>query len=152
MIPTVSQSHTDVDLLITQYKDYIMPTPKKHVWVTFQREGIHAYPDAGTNPALATGDWDDVSFLAHPHRHTFTYRVSIEIFHNDRCLEFIQVKRQCLKWLNDGDINVDHKSCEMLAEELYELISKKWPNRDVTIEVGEDGENGCTLQFDKTPN
>ena len=29
---------------------------KRMIWVTFQREGIHMYPGADTNPELATGD------------------------------------------------------------------------------------------------
>ena len=30
--------------------------PNKMIWVTFQKEGIHAYPAAATDPNLATGD------------------------------------------------------------------------------------------------
>ena len=32
------------------------------IWVTFQKEGIHKYPAALDDPALATGDEYDVSF------------------------------------------------------------------------------------------
>ena len=49
----------------------------KSIWVTFQKEGIHLYPGADTDPKLATGDWDDVSFLGVPHRHIFHFRVMI---------------------------------------------------------------------------
>ena len=42
---------------------------KRMIWVTFQKEGIHKYPGADTDPKLATGDWDDVSFLGYPHSH-----------------------------------------------------------------------------------
>ena len=37
------------------------------IFVRFQKEGIHKYPAAATDPALATGDEYDVSFLATPH-------------------------------------------------------------------------------------
>ena len=37
--------------------------PNKMIWVTFQKEGMHKYPAALTDPALATGDEYDVSFL-----------------------------------------------------------------------------------------
>jgi len=40
------------------------------IFVRFQKEGIHKYPAAATDPALATGDEYDVSFLATPHRHS----------------------------------------------------------------------------------
>ena len=37
---------------------------KRSIWVTFAKEGIHKYSGADKeDPALATGDWDDVSFL-----------------------------------------------------------------------------------------
>ena len=60
----------------------------RYIWVKFQKEGIHKYPAAATDPQLA-----DVAFLANPHRHIFHFRVSISVFHNDRDIEFIQFKR-----------------------------------------------------------
>lgn len=120
------------------------------MWVTFQREGIHCYPAAATDPNLKTGDKYDVSFLANPHRHIFHFTVSIEVFHNDRDLEFIQVKRW-LEGLYGSDqtvLSLDYKSCEMIAEELYDHIRFKYPNRSVKIEVSEDKENGCTILWD----
>ena len=67
------------------------------IFVRFQKEGIHKFPAAATDPSLATGDEYDVSFLATPHRHIFHFEVSIEVFHNDRDIEFIQFKR----WLEN---------------------------------------------------
>jgi hypothetical protein len=37
----------------------------KSIWVKFQKEGVHKYPGADTDPKLATGGWDDVSFLGY---------------------------------------------------------------------------------------
>ena len=54
----------------------------RSIWVTFTKEGVHRYPGADTDPKLATGDWDDVSFLGVPHRHIFHFRVRIEVSHN----------------------------------------------------------------------
>jgi len=70
-----------------------MKNAERSIWVTFAKEGVHMYPGADKDPALATGDWDDVSFLGIPHRHIFHFRVRIEVFHNDRDIEFIQFKR-----------------------------------------------------------
>ena len=114
----------------------------KMIWVKFQKEGIHKYPAALEDPALATGDEDDVSFLGYPHRHTFHFRVTIQVFHDDRDIEFIQFKR----WMENlyaGTLQLDYKSCEMIADDLYMAINDKYPDREVWIEVGEDGENGC---------
>ena len=66
---------------------------KSFIWVTFQREGIHRYPEAAIDPTLKTGDWLDVSFLANPHRHMFHFRVELEVFHDNRDVEVIQMKR-----------------------------------------------------------
>lgn len=122
-------------------------TTEKMIWVTFQREGIHRYPAALEDPKLKTGDEYDVSFLGHPHRHIFYFKVYIEVFHDDRDIEFIQFKR----WLNNlygqGELQLDYKSCEMIAEDLYLKINSKYPGRDVWIDVSEDNENGTFVKF-----
>ena len=122
---------------------------KSFIWVTFQKEGIHRYPAAATDPKLKTGDWLDVSFLADPHRHIFHFRVEMEVFHDDRDVEFIQAKRIMEAMYDDGTININHMSCEMLARDLYKQCAANWPDRDYVIEVSEDGENGCRIYFPK---
>jgi hypothetical protein len=120
---------------------------KSFIWVTFRKEGIHRYPAAATDPKLKTGDWLDVSFLADPHRHIFHFRVEMEVFHDDRDVEFIQAKRIMESLYDDGTININHMSCEMLARDLHKQCIAHWPDRDYVIEVSEDGENGCRLYF-----
>ena len=118
------------------------------IWVTFTQEGVHKYPAAATDPKLATGGWDDVSFLGVPHRHIFHFRVWLEVFHDDRDVEFIQFKRWLQRLYNvEGVLQLDYKSCEMIADDLYAEIIKKFPDRKVWIEVSEDGENGCLKQW-----
>ena len=117
------------------------------IWVTFQKEGIHKYPDAAHLPSLATGDEYDVSFLGYPHRHIFHFKVSISVVHNDRDIEFIQFKRWLENLYNQGTLQLDYKSCEMIAEDLYAQIAAKYPGREVIINVSEDGENGAELYF-----
>jgi hypothetical protein len=132
--------------------DRIMERAQRQIWVTFRKEGIHKYPAALDDPKLATGDQYDVSFLGYPHRHIFHFRVSIDVWHNDRDIEFIQFKRW-LEALYSGESNclrLDYKSCEMIADELYVQIANRYPGRDITIEVSEDGENGCTINYNTT--
>ena len=119
----------------------------KMIWVTFRKEGIHKYPAALDDPKLATGDWDDVSFLGVAHRHIFHFKVRIEVFHDDRDIEFIQFKRWMEKLYNEDVIELNHKSCEMIADDLYQEISAKYPGRFVEIDVAEDGENGCSIYY-----
>jgi len=120
---------------------------KAMIWVTFRREGIHKYPAAATDPKL-----EDVSFLGYPHRHMFHFKIAIEVHHNDRDIEFIQFKR----WLealyageNDPVLQLDYKSCEMIADDLYNVIADLYPGRDVEIEISEDGENGCHIRYQR---
>ena len=120
----------------------------RSIWVTFQKEGIHMYPGADTDPKLATGDWDDVSFLGVPHRHIFHFRVMIEVFHNDRDIEFIQFKRWLENLYAGGTLELNFKSCEMIADDLYLQIADRYPDRAVWIEVAEDGENGCIIKYE----
>ncbi len=121
--------------------------PNKMIWVTFRKEGIHKYPAALTDPNLATGDEYDVSFLGYPHRHIFHFKVWIGVEHSDRAIEFIQFKRWLENLYNQGTLQLDYKSCEMMAEDLYAQISAKYPGREVWIEVSEDGENGALIKF-----
>lgn len=116
----------------------------KTIWVTFKREGIHKYPAALEDPKL-----EDVKFLGYPHRHMFHFKVWIEVFHDDRDIEFIQFKRW-LESLYQGTLELDYKSCEMIADDMFLEIRKRYgSNREVHIEVSEDGENGCVVTFPK---
>jgi len=125
-----------------------MKKTKTKIWVTFQKEGIHRYPAAETDPKLATGDWDDVSFLAYPHRHIFHFRVELEVFHDDRDVEFIQFKRWMERLYDQGTLVLNHKSCEMIAEDLATSINDRYPGRRMTISVSEDNENGAIVKFE----
>ena len=107
------------------------------------------YPGADKDPKLATGDWDDVSFLGILHRHIFHFRVAIEVFHNDRDIEFIQFKRWLQRLYESSVLELNHKSCEMISDDLYDQISERYPHRKIVIEVSEDGENGCTITYEK---
>jgi hypothetical protein len=117
------------------------------IFVRFQKEGIHKYPAAATDPNLATGDEYDVSFLATPHRHIFHFEVSIEVFHNDRDIEFIQFKRWLENQYSQGILALDYKSCEMISDDLYDVIATRYPDRNIVIQVSEDNENGATIVY-----
>ena len=121
-----------------------MSITKRQIEVTFQKEGIHKYPAALTDPNLA-----DVSFLGHPHRHIFHFRVRISVQHNDRDIEFIQFKRWMENLYSDSTLELNYKSCEMIAEELIGVISSRY-NRSMLVSVFEDDENGAILEYEPT--
>ena len=149
-LPNKRESHDE--FILRNMREEALKTrvsrANRMVWVTFEKEGMHRYPAAADDPKLATGDEYDVSFLQYPHRHIFKFRVWIEVFHDDRDIEFIQFKR----WMNNlykGELDVDYKSCEMLSDDLYLTITERYPGRDVHIEVSEDGENGAITKYSK---
>jgi len=124
-------------------------TNQKFIWVKFAKEGIHKYPAALTDPNLATGDEYDVSFLGYPHRHMFHFKIQIEVFHDDRDIEFIQFKRWLESMYSDGTLQLNFRSCEMISDDLADKIKAKYPNRDIVIDVSEDDENGSHCIYPK---
>ena len=136
-----------LEMAMAEKRNRISNAAKRMIWVTFQREGIHRFPAAATDPNLA-----DVAFLANEHRHIFHFNVAIQVFHNDRDIEFIQFKRW-LESLYQGTLELNFKSCEMISDDLYEVIASRYPERDIEITVSEDGENGATIRYNTTkPN
>jgi hypothetical protein len=135
---------------LTEKRQRIKDKALRTIFVRFQKEGIHKYPAAATDPALATGDEYDVSFLATLHRHIFHFEVTIEVFHTNRDIEFIQFKRWLEKQYSQNILALDYKSCEMMADDLYEVIATRYPDRNIIISVSEDNENGATISYNKT--
>ena len=114
----------------------------KGIWISFQKEGIHKYPAALEDPKLA-----EVSFLGYPHRHMFHFRIEMEVFHDDRDVEFILLKRELEGLYEKGALQLDYKSCEMLCDDLAEYILDKYPGRNLSISISEDNENGATAVY-----
>jgi hypothetical protein len=126
---------------------------KSFIYVKTQKEGIHCYPAALTDPLLNTKDdpenaWKDVSFLGHLHRHIFHIEVTIEVYHADRDIEFIQFKRWIERLYDQKTLDLDYKSCEMLAHELLKHIQNEYGfDRTVHVNVSEDNENGAIIKY-----
>ena len=133
---------------LAEQREQIMSRAERKIWVTFRKEGIHKYPAAATDPNLCTAGEYDVSFLANAHRHIFHFRVWIDVFHNDRDIEFIQFKRWLEGLYNKDILQLDFKSCEMISDDLYLQIAERYPDRAVWIEVAEDGENGALIKYE----
>lgn len=117
---------------------------KKWIKIQFQKEGIHRYPAALEDKSL-----EGVSYLGYEHFHYFYFYVTVEVFHNDRDIEFQLFRRWCESQFKEDIIKIDYKSCEMLCEELIEKIKEKYPNRDIKVEVYEDNINGSVVEYYK---
>jgi len=95
-----------------------------------------------TDPKLA-----EVSFLGHPHRHMFHFEVEMQVFHDDRDVEFILLKRELEGLYDQGTLQLDYKSCEMLCDDLSDYILDKYSGRNLRISISEDNENGATAVY-----
>jgi len=110
---------------------------KRYIWISTSFEGFHKWKDAP----------DDVGFLRDLHRHVFHVRLDIEVKHDDRELEFFQVKRQLERYLRTYyHEKVDIGSCEMIAERIVMWADTKYPGRDISVSVSEDNENGAIVR------
>lgn len=118
-----------------------MEKTKRFIEVSFQQAGIHRYPAALEDPKLAK-----VSYLGYAHRHVFHFYVKMEVWHNDREVEFILLKNE-LQGLYSGQLELDYKSCEMLAEGLLTYLNAVYPGRDKVVRVYEDDENGAIIEY-----
>lgn len=108
---------------------------RQFIWVTGQYEGFHRW-------ALAP---QEVCFLRNEHRHIFKWKVSIEVFHYDRELEFFLVKKD-IRIIIHSMMLGDLGSCEAQADYICAKVMGSYPNRRIIVEVSEDGENGATVE------
>lgn len=115
---------------------------ERWIEVSLQKEGIHSYP-----AALQREDLKDVSFLGYPHRHIFYIYVRLEVFHEDRDVEFILFKNEVKNLLDEMGSDFDYKSCEMIGEDIINWIRSVYPSRKCEVRVYEDNENGAVLQY-----
>jgi hypothetical protein len=117
-------------------------TPKRMIWVRFSVKGFHHYAHAP----------EPVAYLRERHRHRFGFRVWMEVWGDNRELEF-HMEQAWLESLygEGGALEADGKSCEMLANDLYALMmqEERYRGRDIWIEVDEDGECGCFMRYEK---
>lgn len=111
-------------------------TIKTSIIVRWQFEGFHFYPDAPP----------EVEFLKSSHRHLFKCSAKIEVFDDDRELEFFIVQRKLKKKFGDGGQR--NRSCEMIAKEIAYFIQKNYgKHRPIEVEVSEDGENSAVVEI-----
>ena len=106
------------------------------IWaiVSFEFEGFHKWDSAPI----------EVSFLRNLHRHMFKCKVFIEQKHNERDVEYIQVKK-ALNSFSSSFIEKETDSCETIAYNIKNWLDINFPERRNKVEVTEDGENGAFI-------
>lgn len=134
-------------LAMQEQRNKIKNNAKKFIYVQFQKEGYHFFPEAAYEPSLKTNDYYDVSHLAYKHMHYFYIKVWIQVSHSNRQIEFIQFRRWLESLYSEKTLELNNKSCEMIAEDLYDVISSRYPHVEIRIDVSEDNINGALLEF-----
>ena len=125
-------------------KDWIERHKSTTVRCNLQFEGIHCYPEAPL----------EVAYLREPHRHIFNVEVEMDVFNDDREIEFIMLGHQIKKYIKSFShdehavVQLGSWSCEKVANaiagELFNTIPRSG-QRDIIVTVMEDGENGATV-------
>lgn len=133
----------------------------------FELEGVHTFAgveemlaqqkqDDNAFPSQRQDDLLDVSFLKYPHRHIFKFSIKVDVNHDDRDIEFIQLARLLKQAMlvrypigAYGCSNFGNSSCEMLGKEVVQIFGLLFPNYEgkVLIRVSEDGENSALACF-----
>lgn len=112
---------------------------KRYIEISFDYVGFHKYADAP----------EQVAFLRNNHRHKFEVNATIEVFHNDRDLEFFMVLDDIGREVLPHVLTASELgSCEMQAERLIEgILNLYGDHRYASVTVTEDGENGGTIEW-----
>jgi hypothetical protein len=107
-----------------------------YIEVKTQFEGFHSYPDAP----------DVVSFLRNKHRHIFYVELKVQVFHDDREIEFFMLKNDLNMFVHKLGNQLNNKSCEMLCNIFINFINNEYEQRNVIVKVSEDNENSAIVE------
>lgn len=112
---------------------------RTYITISDQYEGFHWYEDAPP----------EVAFLKHRHRHMFKWTAVIEVFHDDREIEFFMAKQVAKTEIMPFIQLTDNLgSCEQQAERLLDgLIKAYGDKRFYQVTVSEDGENAGVVKW-----
>jgi hypothetical protein len=115
---------------------------KRSVIVRTSFIGFHRWPDAPSRRA----------YLADLHRHDFHLTVELEVFHNEREVEFHDLQELVAVCRATRIPKTSDLSCEAMAQILGECVADQYPGRHMTVTVSEDNENDARLTFDPDPD
>lgn len=111
---------------------------KTEIIVRLQVEGVHSWPSCNL---------EEVAYLKDEHRHIFHIEARAPVLHDDRQVEFIQLKHQISdrivsNFFEESKYLCDFKnmSCEMIAK----FVLGYFPDLS-ECSVFEDGENGARV-------
>ena len=83
----------------------------------------------------------EVSYLKNPHRHVFHLKLKFPVSHNDRDIEFINMKNDINAYIHDfwEGKDIGQESCEMICRTFMVFFNASY------VRVMEDNENGAEM-------
>lgn len=112
---------------------------KTYIEVKNQIDLVHRFADAP----------EQVAYLKNPHRHTFKISSRVQVFHNDREIEFYMLRDFISETLRKTAFCLGI-SCEQLAEFVIGEIKLKYgSHRRIIVSVFEDGINGAVVDTEE---
>jgi len=120
---------------------------KRQIWIKTSFKGTHNWPEC---------PYEDVSFLRDRHFHIFHVKVTIDVEHNDRDIEFIRFKNFIDEAISHYGIQyggndvkeLGRMSCEDIADDLHRAIESRYPDRSMVIDISEDEHVGATIIYE----
>lgn len=111
----------------------------RSITVRFAVPGFHSWPEAPPHRI----------YLAARHRHLFGISVTMPVRHDDREVEFHDLRdeaEELLQGIAEAGSDFGRQSCEDIARRLAEAIGDLH-DRPVTVTVSEDGECEATVSL-----
>jgi hypothetical protein len=102
------------------------------IFVRFTQPGFHHWPDPTPERA----------YLGQRHRHLFHVEVRVQVWHDDREVEFHDLLDFARSQFPGGELG--GQSCETMARALGKEIARRF-GRAVEVTVSEDGEVGAVV-------
>lgn len=113
---------------------------KRMIWVKFFRE------NADENTILFTQNTEAEPDLID---NRVRFNIAIEAFRSEKEFESSQIKQLIEDAIKTERIKFNHKTCEMISDELYLLLNSRYPNRDIEITISNNAEDGVTIYYNK---
>lgn len=107
----------------------------RYLHIKCQFEAVHYWPSA------------PVEVFGTPHLHVFTCEVKLEVYHNEREVELLDLRREVERFCRENwNLAVSPDSCETMAEAVLAHLCDLFPSRSVKVGVFEMPEAGAWVE------
>lgn len=123
---------------------------KKFIKVCIRKTGWHDWPHYKDDELTELFSQEEAGyseeFLGQKHRHMFHFWIMLEVKDIEE-INYLQFKRWMINIYKYASLSINDRSVEQLADELRSAILAKYPGRELRMEILEDLENGCYIEY-----